>query len=217
MSNSFSSENRIFIVSSFRKRLRAQFENFFFFSLHVRRLVVVRLFSYTVEEAGHSSIFDEQLVREIFSSTAKFRLVTFFFWFKRCFTFLIDSFVRIVRERPGDVNSSIEPVSRIILDHRSNVRRHNAPFKYRNISDGPSLFSYFESTSFANLYFSLSEKRTRQSYELMYMLFCRESNGEYFEKKILFVRMNNEWDIVKIQKPIFFMAHPLFSCFPDFD
>ena len=31
----------------------------FFFSLYVRRLVVVRLFSYTVEEAGHSSISDE--------------------------------------------------------------------------------------------------------------------------------------------------------------
>ena len=34
-----------------------------------------------------------------------------------------------------------------------------------------------------NLCFSLSEKRTRQSYERMYLVFCRMSNGEYFEKE----------------------------------
>ena len=47
------------------------------------------------------------------------------------------------------------------------------------------LFRTLKVPVFANLYFSLSEKKTRQSYELMYMLFCRVSNGEYFEKNLI--------------------------------
>ena len=42
-------------ILSFRKRLRT----FFLFSLYVRRLVVVRLFSSTVQETDYSSISDE--------------------------------------------------------------------------------------------------------------------------------------------------------------
>ena len=65
----------------------------------------------------------------------------------------------MARERPGDVDSSIEPVSRIILHHRFTVRRHHATFKCRNISDGPSPFSYFESSSFCkSLLFIAGEK-----------------------------------------------------------
>ena len=132
----------------------------FFFSLYVRRLVVhgSTIFLYGRRSRSFFNI-RRTLVREIFSSRANFALVTFFFRFKRCFTFLIDSFVRMVRERPGDVDSSIEPVSRIMLHHRLTVRRHNAPFKCRNISNEPSPFPYFESTGFCkSLLFIVGEK-----------------------------------------------------------
>ena len=86
----------------------------------------------------------------------------------------------IGERRLGDVDSSIESLSQIILQHRLTVQRHNAPFKCQNISDEPLPFSYFESTSFCK---SLVFIVTRQSYELMYMMFCRMSNGEYFEKE----------------------------------
>ena len=158
MSNSFSFENRIFIVSSFRKRVRTQFENFFLFPLCSSVSSGSTIILYGVRSRSFFNI-RRILVREIFSSTANFRLVTFFFRFKRCFTFLIDFFLRMVCERPGDVDSSIEPISRIILHHHLTVRRHNASFKCRNISDGPSPFSYFESTSFCkSLLFIVGEK-----------------------------------------------------------
>ena len=151
-------EQNLHRVLSFRKRLRTQLENFFLFSLCSSVRSSSTIFFYSRRSRSFFNI-RRTLVREIFSSTANFRLVTFFFRFKRCFTFLIDSFVRMVGERPGDLDSSIEPVSRIILHHRLPVRRHNAPFKCRNISDGPSPFSYFESTGFGkSLLFIVGEK-----------------------------------------------------------
>ena len=75
--NNFSSENRIFIVFSFRKRVRTQFENFFLFSL------CSSISGGSTVGRRSRSFFNirRTLVREIFSSTANFRLVTFFFWF----------------------------------------------------------------------------------------------------------------------------------------
>ena len=138
-------EQNLHRVLSFRKRVRAQFENVFLFSLCSS--VSSAWFDYILIRSK-KQVIRRTLVREIFN----FRLVTFFFRFKRCFTFLIDSFVRMAWGcRQFDRTS--------FTDHRLTVRR-------RNISDGPSPFSYFEST---NLYFSLSEKRTRQSYELIYI------------------------------------------------
>ena len=97
----------------------------------------------------------------MFSSTVNFRLVTFFFRLKQSITSLIDSFVRMIGEQSGDVDSSIEPVSQIIVLHRLTVRKHNTPFKCRNISDEPSLFSYFERTSFCkSLLFIVGEKNS---------------------------------------------------------
>ena len=165
--------------SLFENVFVSQFDNIFFFSLYVPRLVVVRLL---VEEAGQIFNIRRTLVREIFSSTANFRLVTFILLIQaRCFTFLIDSFVRMVRERPGDVDSSIEAVSRIIL--RPPVRLFENIMHHLNAEIFPMDLHFFRTLKvpvFANLYFSTCRyERTRQSY----MLFCRESNGEYFGKK----------------------------------
>ena len=159
MSNSFSSENRIFIGSSFRQRLRAQFENFFLFSSCAPVSIMVRVFFFYGRRSRSFFNIRRILVREIFSWTANFRLATFFFRFKWSFTFSIDSLVRMIGEQLGNVDSLIEPISRIILQHHLTVRRHNAPFKCQNSSDVPSHFSYFESISFCNcLLFIVEEK-----------------------------------------------------------
>ena len=44
-------------------------------------------------------------------------------------------FVRAVRGRPGEYENLIDPVSLIILHHRSTVLRDKEPFKSRNILD----------------------------------------------------------------------------------
>ena len=99
MSNSFSSENRIFIVSSlFENVFVPRFENVFLFSLCSSVRSSSTIFFYSRRSRSFFNI-RRTLVREIFSSRANFRLVIFFFRFKRRFTFLIDSFVRMVGER----------------------------------------------------------------------------------------------------------------------
>ena len=66
---------------------------------------------------------------EIFSSLASFLVDTLFLRFIQFFTFWIIPLVLIMRERPGEYDKLIEPVSFTILHHRRMVRELTKPFK----------------------------------------------------------------------------------------
>ena len=147
MPNIFSSENRIFIVFSFRKFARIQFTNFILFSLcwSVSNGSVCIL--YTWSSRSLLSIL-WTLLREIPNSPANFREDSGFCRFNRLLIFWIAAFVRIVLEHPRGLSKSMVPTSRILLQHHSIVERLMAPLRCRKIFVVSSPLSYFESTSF---------------------------------------------------------------------
>ena len=132
MSNIFTSENRIFIVFSFRKFVRFQFANFILFSL----CSSVSNASYCILYAWSSRSFLSilrTLLGEISNSRANFREDSDFHRFNRLLIFWIAAFIRIVLEHPRSLTKSIVPTSRILLHHRSIVARLMTPLKSRKI------------------------------------------------------------------------------------
>jgi hypothetical protein len=108
------------------------------------------------------------LVLEISNLFASFRVDIGLFCCNRCFTLIIIPFVRAIRGRPGEFQSSIKAVSRTILHHCFIVRRHTAPFRSQKIFVGPSSFSYFEETSFwISLHSMINEENREREREIL--------------------------------------------------
>ena len=130
MSNSFSSKNRIVVVSSLFENI---FIHLFLFSLCSPVSSASTSFFYRRQSRSSFNI-RRTLIWEIFSWTANF-------------------------QRSGDVDNSMEPLSQIILQHRLTVGRHSASLKWWNIFlMDLHLFRTLKELVFANLYFSFVEE-----------------------------------------------------------
>ena len=132
----------------FSKMCSYPVRKFFFFSPYIRPLTMVRWPSYMISTWDHFLISDEHYHKIYRTHGPIFELTLFFSDSNESSRFGWTPFVRTVCDRPGDFDSWIVPVWRIILHQRLIVIRLTVPFKCGKISDGSSPFSYFESTSF---------------------------------------------------------------------
>ena len=142
MSKIFSSEKRIFIVSSLRKLVCIQFANLFRLSLCWSMSDGWTVILYGLSFRSFLSTLRTE-VSERFISVASFTADSGIF----LFTFWMVVFVGIVRGLPGGLFKSAEPVSRNDLHHRSIVRSPTVPFRSSKIF-GCSFFWNFEKTRF---------------------------------------------------------------------